>query len=84
MAKIEIKTEGVKGKVLVDGKEMPGVRSYSVHHDAGSIPMVRLDLIGTDLFIDGNGFIPALPEVFKSFYRPIETTDEFPVEAPKK
>lgn len=84
MPKIEIKTEGIKGRILVDEKEVPGVRGYSIIHTAGSIPIVQLDLMGADLSIDGDGFIPALPEIFKEFYRPVEPMERFPAKAHQK
>lgn len=68
MASIRIETNGVTAKIYVDEKEVPGVRRYSVEHEAGNIPIVQLDLVGTDLTVDGNQIIPELPEVFKPFY----------------
>lgn len=68
MAKIEIKTHGSQGSILVDGKEVPGVRGYSISHSANGLPSVKLDLVCTNLVFDGNGVIPELPDVFKEFY----------------
>lgn len=77
MARIEIITTGNIGRVIVDGKEVNGVRrvSYdlSVTNDA---PIVKLELVASDMTIDSNGVIPELPDVFKPFYKRIEPTDK--------
>ena len=69
MAHIEIKSRGIFGQVFVDGKKINGVRkvSYEISID-GKVPIVKLELSGTDVFIDSNGAIPELPDVFKPFY----------------
>lgn len=76
MAHIEIKSEGIFGKVLVDGKEVDGVRkvSYELSVD-GKVPVVKLELLGTDVAIDSKGVIPELPDIFKPFYKRIEPTE---------
>ena len=75
MAKIEIKSNGFMGKVFVDGKEIE-VRKASYEISAGNIPVVKLELVGTDeVSISANGVIPELPDVFKPFYKKIETTE---------
>lgn len=68
MAKVEITTEGIKGTIKVDGVEVPGVHSYSLNHEAGNIPVFQMNVLASELTLDGNGFIPALPEVFRPFY----------------
>lgn len=75
MASIKIETKGATAEVYVDGKKVPGVRRYTIEHDAGDIPIVQLDLVGTDLTVDGNQVIPALPDVFKPFYQ-LKTEEE--------
>lgn len=76
MARIEIESHGIFGKVLVDGKEVEGVRkvSYELSVD-GKVPVVKLELLGTDVAINSNGLIPELPDVFKPFYKRIEPTE---------
>ena len=76
MAHIEIKSQGIFGTVFVDGKEVNGVRkvSYEISVD-GKVPIVKLELLGTDVSIDSNGVIPELPDVFKPFYKKIEPTE---------
>lgn len=68
MPKIEIKTKGCKAEIAVDGKVVPGVRGYTLSHQAGEIPKLTLDLPGYDLYLDGSDFIPCIPEVFQHFY----------------
>lgn len=77
MAHIEIKSDGIFGKVFVDGKEVKGVRkvSYEIAVD-GNTPVLKLELLATDIAIDANGVLPELPEVFKPFYKRIVTDDE--------
>lgn len=74
LPKIEINTTGILATVKCDGKEIKGVRGYSISHNAGEIPILRLDLNATNLTIDGV-MCPELPEVFKPFYKPIYDED---------
>ena len=80
MASIRIKNKGATAEIYVDGKKVPGVRGYSIEHKAGELPIVQLDLVGTDLTFDGDLVIPALPEVFKPFYE-IKTMRILPEES---
>lgn len=67
MAKIQINTKGIKAKIFIDGEELKGVRGYTIEHNAGGIPILKLNLSAKDLELDGD-FIPALPEVYRAFY----------------
>ncbi len=69
MAHIEIKSRGIFGTVFVGGKEINDVRkvSYELSVDGGT-PVVKLELLATDIAIDAKGVIPELPDVFKPFY----------------
>ena len=69
MAHIEIKSRGIFGTVFVDGKEINDVRkvSYELSVD-GKTPVVKLELLATDVAIDAKDVIPELPDVFKPFY----------------
>ena len=70
--KIEIESHGTKAKIKVDGIEVHGVRRYALVHEAGKVPMLKLDLIAVDVTVDGKQVLPYLPDVFKSFYVPRE------------
>lgn len=74
MAKVEIRSNGVEGHVFVDGKEVPDVRGYSISHYAGGLPVFKLEIVTTDLVLDGSGFLPQLPDVYKPFYKSIDPT----------
>lgn len=73
--KVEIETHGVAGKIKLDGIEVHGVRRYALVHEAGKVPMLKLDLIAVDVTVDGKQVLPCLPDVFKSFYVPRESDD---------
>lgn len=77
MAHIEIKADGIFGEVFVDGQKVNGVRkvSYELCVD-NKAPVLKLELLATDMTIDSNGVVPELPDVFKPFYKRIEPTDE--------
>lgn len=68
MTKVEINTNGSLATIKVNGVEVPGVHSYSLNHEAGNIPVFHMNVLASELTLDGNGFIPALPEVFRPFY----------------
>lgn len=75
MAKIEIKSHGCFGQVFIDGKEVE-VRKASYEISAGNIPVVKLELVGTeDISISATRINPELPDVYKPFYKKIEPTD---------
>ena len=76
MAHIEIKTHGIYGIVFVDGKEVHDVRKVSYEPSADEkAPIVKMELLATDVAIDAKGVIPELPDVFKPFYKRIEPTE---------
>lgn len=50
--KIEIKTQGSVGHVIIDGHEIKGVRSADFHMNATELPIITLDLVAIDLTID--------------------------------
>lgn len=74
MAKVEINSKGIEGHIFVDGKEVPDVRSYSISHSAGGSPVFKLEIVTDDLILDGSGFVPELPDVFKPFYKSVDPT----------
>lgn len=67
MAHILIKTSGIKTELFIDGKKVNKVRKIAFEKKAGEAPVVCVDLVATDMEIDGE-LIPELPEVFKPFY----------------
>lgn len=68
MADVRIESNGVAGKVLIDGKEVPGVHSFSVSGSAGTVPVLQLNVLASTLTYDGAGVLPALPEPWSHFY----------------
>lgn len=52
MPKIEIKTDGIQGFVMVDGVQLTGVVGYSVRHGVGDIPHVTVEFASHDLTIE--------------------------------
>lgn len=54
-------------EIFIDGKKVKGVRKVSFCKTAGTLPILQLDLLATDMEIDA-AMIPALPEIFKPFY----------------
>lgn len=65
--KIEIKTKGINSKVCVDGEELHGVRAVHFSHEAGKPPIMSVDYVAADLYLDGE-FVPALPHPFEEWY----------------
>lgn len=53
MANVKIETNGAKGRVVIDGVEIPGVKSYTIRHEAGELPEMQLKVIAETLTIDG-------------------------------
>ena len=52
--KIEIKTNGAKTEIFVDGHKLNGVRSYRLEHGVGNrVPTLTLDLNALNLSVDG-------------------------------
>lgn len=73
--KIEIKTDGTKTVVTINGEEINKVRGVLFKQEPGDVPVVQIDILAIDMTIDAD-VIPALPDVFKPFYKPI--TEEEP------
>lgn len=77
--KIELKTEGFKTTILIDGKEISGARTVHFSHEAGKVASLTITLTAIDLNFDGN-IIPDLPYPFTEFYErkkePSEDGDE--------
>ena len=65
--KILIKTDGIRAKVYVDGKELHGVKAYKFTHNAVEGPTLHLSMVGTDVTLEAL-VIPALPEIYRNFY----------------
>ena len=74
MAKVEIKQEDCKTHIILDGKDISHmVRAFSFGQDtrkAEDCPVLHLDVVATDFMVD-SACIPALPEIFKPYYKPI-------------
>lgn len=56
-------------QISINGKIVDGVCGYSVEHEAGKIPVLRLCLSAINMELDEK-MIPELPDVFKEFYKP--------------
>lgn len=69
--KIEIKVEGTKSRIYIDGVMVKSVRGYSLTHSASSrdVPVLKMELEACNCTVDGE-FLPALPDIFKDFYEP--------------
>lgn len=66
--KIEIKQDGTRTFVYMDGKQIHGVRG--IHFDRTTdddVPILKLDILVADMELDCVA-IPKLPEVFEPFY----------------
>lgn len=66
--RIEIKTKGINAQVLVNGEELQNVRSIRFSQNAGELPIVSVDYVAADLYLDGE-FVPALPHPFEEWYQ---------------
>ncbi|MDE7298722.1 MAG: hypothetical protein K2N94_07820 [Lachnospiraceae bacterium] len=64
---IVIKEKGSTTEILINGKPVEGVNRYSVEHEGGEAPILRLDFPAVHMTLDGK-LIPELPEIFKGFY----------------
>lgn len=65
---IEIKIDGIVPKILIDGKELKGVRSYCLSQNVITrVPILKIDLLAMNLSIDTK-LIPALPEPYQPYY----------------
>ncbi len=50
--KVKIESHGTIGRVYIDGKEVIGIRGYTIEHNAGKIPVITLRLLATEVEID--------------------------------
>ena len=68
--KIEIKTDGVRAKILIDGTDISGcVKSYKIEQKAGEPATMEIDAFGLDMSIDAK-VMPALPAPWTLYYEP--------------
>ena len=67
--KIEIRQKGILTEIYIDGMRINGVRGFSISQKGGQQPTLTLDLLACDMTID-TACIPALPDVFKTWYAP--------------
>lgn len=66
--RIEVKTSGVNSEVFIDGAKIEKVRAIHFTHTPGEFPMISLDFVASDLYLDGQ-FVPALPKPFEQWYK---------------
>lgn len=66
--KIEIRTNGVTSDVFIDGAKINNVRAVRFSHNGGDIPLMSLEFVAADLYLDGE-FVPALPKPFDKWYK---------------
>ena len=59
--KVIIETNGVLGKITIDGNEIHGVTGYEIEHRAGDIPRLHLTL-NCDLQVISDEMLIPLPE----------------------
>ncbi len=67
LPRIELKTGGIQTEVFIDGKRLEKVRSVRFEHRAGELPILSVDYVAADLYLDGH-MLPALPEHFRPYY----------------
>jgi len=65
--RIEVKTKGLNSRVYVNGQELHGVRTVHFTHEAGKLPVMSVDYVAADLYLDGE-FVPTLPHPFDKWY----------------
>lgn len=79
MANIKIESNGALAHIYIDGEEVSDVRRYSIKHSGGELPVFTLDVMASEITLDGDGFVPALPEAFRPYYK-YNVTSESPKE----
>lgn len=63
LAKIKIKTDGLRGTVILNGEDVTNqVTCYEVIHKANCLPVVRLDFLADELEFEGDGQMALQPE----------------------
>lgn len=68
--KIRIEQDGAAvTHISLDGKEVKGVKKFSVERDVmdSDIPVLKLEVYCPDMTLEFPG-VPALPDVFKPYY----------------
>lgn len=68
LPKVQIKQEGIRTLVYINGKKVDGVRG--IHFDRtvdNECPILKLDIVAADMELDCV-VVPELPDVFKDFY----------------
>ncbi len=66
---IVIKENDSKTEIFINGKLVDGACRYSVEHEGGEMPILRLDFPAIHMTLEGK-MIPKLPEIFNGFYVP--------------
>lgn len=73
--KIQIKTDGCKASVLLDGKDISsGITEINFSLDASHIPTINFKFLATNMEIDTE-LVPELPECLEPFYK-LKTEDD--------
>lgn len=66
-----IETNGVIGKITIDGNEIGGVTGYTITHNGGSTPELTLKF-NCDIQVVNDGVLLPLPEPWREFYEKSE------------
>ena len=53
-SKIRIETDGIAGKVFIDGRKVDGIVGLKYEHDAGEIPRLHITLNALNMEIDAD------------------------------
>lgn len=72
---IEIKTDGCRTDVFVNGEKLEGVSRVSFVQDKIKEPILQIDMLAMDMTINAV-MLPALPEVFRKWYELKEPSDD--------
>lgn len=65
---ISIKESKAKTEILINGIHIEKwVSNYSVVHESGEVPILRLDIPAINMDLEGEMF-PQLPDILKSYY----------------
>lgn len=70
--RVSIKETPDGTEITINGKKIEGVCKYRVEHEGGKLPVLCLEFLATKMEVNGK-MIPALPEIFRGFYKPIHT-----------
>lgn len=70
MAHIEIRSAGAFAELLIDGKKIKDVRKICFNFEGGKnkIPVLQLELLGTDMAIDQKLAKIVLPDALKPYF----------------